>query len=484
MEFRNLTPVEALAFTNVDTSGSEYHIVLIKAGYALRPMRERGDDIATHCSFSGRQLTHFPVLLEGEGDEEAGLPAAVALVLADAYVGDIGKTSVKAESDLVPYRPRCDVVIQGNSYAPSTQPLTHWTARIRLSVPPTRVTASAPEFEPLNPLMGLTEAQLHAQQDHALATQRKAAEPRILLDKQLQICGPRFFNRGATGWSITQPEPAASCALLWEHAFGGNCQVRNPDPQTVAEKPFLLNEACYTNPIGCGWYDKRWPDALKKADLRWPKQLPAPRIAYDLGPIHDVLVTLQPEITAPQGYEHRQMAEASRAYTVKPGGFGWVARTSVPRINYTGTHDASWQENRWPGLPEDFDFAYWNGAPADQQIEFPTPDFTLELLNFSKPNYPDAGIPSDAGTYLAAQMPGHRGLVLIRTKDGLMLPMPMTVDTIVFDTELMQVNIIWRVGILKSVDARVLEARLERDPKNPLLRIQDPNDKTREVVYG
>ena len=368
------------------------------------------------------------------------------------------------------------------SYAPSAKPMTNWTARIRLSVPPaTNPVAEQAEIQPLNPMMGLSQEQLESQRRMATP---KAAEPRILLDKKLEICGPRFFNRSAGAWRMTPPEPAASCALLWEHAFGGNCQVPNPDAQTAEAKPFLLNEACYTNPIGCGWYDKRWPDALKKAHGALPKQLTAPRIAYSLAAIADINVSLQPEITAPQGYEHRQMADAAKDYAIKPAGFGWVGRTSVPRINYTGTHDASWQEKRWPGLPEDFDFAYWNGAPADQQIEFPTPNFTLELLNFTKPIYPDAGIPSDAGTYLAAQMPGHRALVLIRTQDGLMLPMPMTIDTVVFDTELMQVNVTWRVGILKSVDARVLEARLERNPKAPLLRIRDPNDESREVSYG
>ena len=47
-------------------------------------------------------------------------------------------------------------------------------------------------------------------------------------------------------------------------------------------------------------------------------------------------------------------------------GLGAVGRWWQPRLALAGTYDDSWKQTRWPGLPEDFDFGYWNCAPEDQ----------------------------------------------------------------------------------------------------------------------
>ena len=75
----------------------------------------------------------------------------------------------------------------------------------------------------------------------------------------------------------------------------------------------------------------------------------------------------------------------------------------------------------WPGLPRDFDFAYGNGAPADQQIEFPPPAFRLELFNLTEPSLTPNGT-------LCVELPGHRAFVLLRLHNGAMLPLPMLTD--------------------------------------------------------
>lgn len=52
-------------------------------------------------------------------------------------------------------------------------------------------------------------------------------------------------------------------------------------------------------------------------------------------------------------------------------GLGPVGRWWQPRASLAGTYDAEWKATRWPKLPLDFDFAYWNAAPKDQQIDYP-----------------------------------------------------------------------------------------------------------------
>ncbi len=450
MEFRNLTPVDALAFTNIDTQGREYHIVVLKAGYRLHPITEAPQGTPERCSFTDRKLTHFAELLEGGGGGDEN-PGAVPLVMADEYFGEPGKTTVKYESDLAPYKPRCDVIVTGNSYAPQGKLHPDWIARLRVIARP----AGRKEDE---------------------------REPQVAIDKSLQIMGPHHFEHGITGWSISKPQAVQSMPLQWEHAFGGACQVKNPEPE--ADKPFFLNEVCYTNPLGSGWMDKRWMDALKKAKLDVPEQIRAPNILHPSEQFEDLIQTTNPPIDVPQGYEYRLMAQAAKDYPFRPAGYTWIGRAWIPRLPFAGTYDSNWQDKRWPGLPEDFDMAYWNGAPTDQQIPFPDSDVTLELLNLTPARHPECGQVVEGGTYVCAQMPLHRGGVLIRSKDGLMLPMPMTVDTIVFDTDKMQVNISWRTAILQSIDARVIETRFEQDPKAALIRIQDPHDESNEVAYG
>jgi hypothetical protein len=50
--------------------------------------------------------------------------------------------------------------------------------------------------------------------------------------------------------------------------------------------------------------------------------------------------------------------------------FGPIGRSWSPRSKYAGTYDDNWLENVFPFLPDDFDDAYYQSAPADQQIDY------------------------------------------------------------------------------------------------------------------
>jgi hypothetical protein len=46
-------------------------------------------------------------------------------------------------------------------------------------------------------------------------------------------------------------------------------------------------------------------------------------------------------------------------------GFGFYPKQYEPRVNYAGTYDEHWRQERFPFLPEDFDYRYFQAAYPD-----------------------------------------------------------------------------------------------------------------------
>ncbi len=76
--------------------------------------------------------------------------------------------------------------------------------------------------------------------------------------------------------------------------------------------------------------------------------------------------------------------------TSPPAGFGPISPGWRARQRWVGTYDDSWKSARWPWFPKDFDYAYFNAAPLDQQLqrslngdeELVFENLHLELSNF------------------------------------------------------------------------------------------------------
>jgi hypothetical protein len=97
--------------------------------------------------------------------------------------------------------------------------------------------------------------------------------------------------------------------------------------------------------------------------------------------------------------------------------------------------------------PEDFDFAYWNGAHPDMQIPFPKGSETIELFNIGCDR-------------LKVTLPGHKLFVLVRMEEGQMFPVDFKLDTLVIDTDEKKLSLIYRITLPKESGIRVLEARM------------------------
>lgn len=412
MEFRNLTPFDALCFSALDPHDREYRVVVMRVSYRLVP-----------C---------VPVKQPGWFDARLIEDDPPPLVLADRYCGVEGRSSLICESDLAPYKPRCDVIVTGSAHAPEGQPTTCWPARLRVGTPEIKVE---------------TDAVPHSKQ-----------RMHVLLDKKLVVHGPRQFRRTWLGrWELQNALPAAVVPLSYERAFGGASVVLDPSSDNHAP---LINEVCFSNPLGCGWYDPREFKILQEIGQPVPELLPAPQLEYAGDPIQEPCFAQNPSgPLTPQ-----QMLQAVQAGAHRSANFGAIGRAWTPRLQYAGTYDDAWLRERWPNLPEDFNYHYWNGAPADQQIGYPPPGIVVELVNLTDPTITPSG-------HLVTKLPEHRAYVLMRLQSGVMLPLPMVTDTIHVDTQLLRIDLVHRVWIPVGTPVRVLEARFEIDPQAVLVSL-------------
>jgi hypothetical protein len=142
-----------------------------------------------------------------------------------------------------------------------------------------------------------------------------------------------------------------------------------------------------------------------------------------------------------------------------PQGYGSICRTWQPRLKLAGTYDEEWQAGRWPNLPEDFDFGYWNSAHPDLQVPFLNGDEEITLTNLT----PDGK--------LRIILPGHVPFVLVRYEAGEIKEARAYLDTVFIEPEKKQVSLVWRTTVLTKPDVRVLEARMIlRQDKEAMLR--------------
>jgi hypothetical protein len=128
----------------------------------------------------------------------------------------------------------------------------------------------------------------------------------------------------------------------------------------------LLNQVCFSNPVGCGWIDQRHDRFFDEQGQRILTLLRAPQIEPPEAPITALVMAQNPE----GDLDARAMTEVAASYPHAPVGFGVVGRAWAPRLIRAGTYDQAWLDQRWPNLPKDFDFGYWNEAPEDQQIPY------------------------------------------------------------------------------------------------------------------
>jgi hypothetical protein len=197
------------------------------------------------------------------------------------------------------------------------------------------------------------------------------------VDKEIEICGERSFSREG---ALRDAARFARMPLRYERAAGG--------PGTA-------------NPVGVRTGRAAQPDATGAV----------------------LLPNLQPVGGAP----------ATRNDAVEPVGFGPAPASFPARREKLGRHAGSVSRLAEAPLPEDFDFAYFNVAPPDQQLAALQEAERLVLHNLHR-EYP----------LLRTALPGARPRVFVEREGVPAREATLRCDALWIDTDRSLCTVVWR----------------------------------------
>ncbi|RZI55591.1 MAG: DUF2169 domain-containing protein [Rubrivivax sp.] len=430
---RDLTGRSHLQFDALDPALRLIHTVVLKERYRL------GEPDAS--GLAPLLLEEAPAPLNDEDLPHEGNPAL----------------TIREESDLSPYKPMCDVLVVGSAYAPEATPVASFVARLRVFEPK----ASAPGATSLEPVAA-----------------RDAF--RVLIDKQVRVHGPRWWmKRPAEGagadpgagrraprpedWMLSAAEPIAHCALRYEHGFGGQVRIdvgspvagavparhhlrpeqlaAHPDASAEPPQRPLAHEASRFNPAGRG-FTREW-------------FLQATRL--DRLPAHQIELAHQP-VTV-EDFWH----VAAGRESLETVGLGPLERGWAPRVAWIGkeTPDPA-HVAAGLALNPDFDFRYWNCAPADQQCRPLRGGERVVLDNLWPRAHPAARLVQGGQRMTMFELP-DRGFTLMGIDaEGDVRCFDPVIDTVLIDSDEGCIDVCWRWSIGAQYgleEARLMEAR-------------------------
>jgi hypothetical protein len=449
MEFLNSTPYPTLYYDSLDQFGALFHVVIVRQRFLLTP---------------------------------GGLvPAELQAPVRDtdeAFEDDCVHT-IRQESDLSPYKPKCDVVVNAVAYAPTGTPSRR--VQVRVLVESAEPQRNADATHNASGRGGQGETPAGRLSGHGGDT---PGQHRRLIDKTLVVTGERqivkrsLVARGVASvlrlatlgivqlptWKVTSPKPFFSLPLRYEYAYGGenrvevkpgnrNRQARSVGadncltPDQVQRHPAaaiegaavpLAHSICEQNPVGQGfattWY-------LQHGGV---KVMQAPRIEYPDEP-----------------FDTQAFALAVRSrLQPRPAGFGILGRAWQPRRSLLGpiAEKNQWEDSEFPTLPAEFDHRYWNSAPADQQCAHLRGDEFITLVNLTPAGASQANRHANADTVQRFQLPGQAIYLALGDANGRVGAKTCALDTVYVDPEAATVDLVWR-GTL-SVDAAITHCEL------------------------
>lgn len=450
MEFVNHTPFPALAFQGIDQFDQRFHVVVVRQTFTWN---EAGELI-----FAAEQQP---------------------LCKADDYLREDRQGGVRQESDLCQYKPRCDVIVNATAYPP-----THPDGTVPQQFDVQLVVRHAntpPPLPPkpygLNPLMPAAPEVLAAWQREVERVKQTVVPGERLIDKTLVVSSERAFVKragwarffaavlrfGTLGWVRMpswrlQAAPSASAvAVSLEQAYGGQCRIDADSPAAdKVPKPYRLSpeqaaehpdaphvpvahDTFLSNPAGKGfvrdWY-------LNATGIR---HLPASRIEYPGEPL-----------SVDRFY---RVLNGDNDKAPQVAGLGVRPKGHPARAKLTGTIDRAFIESD-DALPKDFDFAVWNAAWPDQQLDVLRGDEYIDLRNLCDANTPAATRDRQGNIALTLALPGHLPFVLVRYANGAISELEARLDTVLIDPEQRTVSLVWRASLGMQAAVRVLEARM------------------------
>ncbi|MFZ1987190.1 MAG: DUF2169 domain-containing protein [Desulfatitalea sp.] len=150
------------------------------------------------------------------------------------------------------------------------------------------------------------------------------------MQKGFNVVGDRVWEYSFLMTKASWAQPFVRMPISYDRAFGGVDDSQG-DPRKV--------RAILENPVGVGYHHyigKEWVDGRPLPNTEAPGE-----------------------------------AVAAPDQRYRPISFGPVGRGWQPRATLAGTYDQNWLDNIFPFLPPDFDPAYFQAAPVDQQVAYP-----------------------------------------------------------------------------------------------------------------
>lgn len=229
--------------------------------------------------------------------------------------------------------------------------------------------------------------------------------------KKARVFGDRVWNKSFGRPKASAPKPFESIPLVFENAYGGQ-DLSADDQKFHSQEP--------RNPVGRGFRSK-------KSKAPWAG-------------------TLLPNIENPEQLIGKPGQE------IAPTGFGPIGRNWVPRLDYAGTYDQKWIEERMPILPEDFDERFHNAAPPD----------------LVAPKYLSGGEPVEV---IGCTKSGRLNFTLPRVEPWAFIQLsnrvrdiPLKCNSVTVDADRMQLCLLWKGEMYihrEVLKVEVIETRLE-----------------------
>jgi hypothetical protein len=212
------------------------------------------------------------------------------------------------------------------------------------------------------------------------------------MEKHFAVVGNRAWIKGLSGISTSDPELFATMPITYDVAFGGTDRTREAKGQVYT----------YTdNPVGRGYW-------------------------HEVDEIHGEPLP---------NTEHLNQPVTDYASRYKPMSFSPVGRSWSPRFRYAGTYDQDWLDNDSPFWPKDFDFRYFQSAPADQWIPYPQGGEPVVLRNLTPDGQRSFPLPLRR---MPVTFVPYRGYD--KTRDAIL-------DTIVFEPDRERFTLTWRTSL-------------------------------------
>ncbi|MGQ7846628.1 DUF2169 family type VI secretion system accessory protein [Granulosicoccus sp. 3-233] len=253
------------------------------------------------------------------------------------------------------------------------------------------------------------------------------------ISKRLHVLGDRHWVANASGFSISQPETFEVRAITYDIAFGGT---------DSAHEDVRMHGSYLANPIGIGFH--------KSIDATLVDGSPAPS-------------TEEPGIPVlhPNG-------------VYRPMSLGPIARGWSPRIDYAGTYDDDWMDERFPFLPQDFDTRFYQSTLEDQQCDYLVGGEIVRLTNLTPQGHCEFTVP-------VLEVP----VCFFRRKSQRLL-VKAVIDTLVIEPDEQRFSLVWRTrlplrrNLFEVPEVRIGTASAGRNPcrVTPMFEKSHPSDQT------